>query len=199
VKLALQGGRGEPVAEASQLDDVMDRLNSAIKAYLLAIPRSALTEADDRRIAEILAFATNMEQAGDVIDASMLALAAKRLKRGLTLSPEGNQELDAIFGRVIMNLRAAAALFVNDDPRAAHMLAAEKAVFRDIETKATEDHMERLRAGQSGTAEAAGLHLEVVRDLKRINAHLISGTAYPVLERGTALLANRVINSNLKE
>lgn len=199
VKLALQGGRGEPVAEASQLDDVMDRLNGAIKAYLLAIPRSALTEADDRRIAEILAFATNMEQAGDVIDASMLALAAKRLKRGLTLSPEGNQELDAIFGRVIMNLRAAAALFVNDDPRAAHMLAAEKAVFRDIETKATEDHMERLRAGQSGTAEAAGLHLEVVRDLKRINAHLISGTAYPVLERGTALLANRVINSNLKE
>lgn len=193
VKLALQGGRGEPVAEASMLDDVMDRLNGAIKGYLLAIPRSVLTPQDDRRIAEILAFATNMGQAGDVIDTSMLGLAAKRLKRGLAFSRDGEQELDAVFERVIANLRTAAALLVTDDPRAAHMLAAEKAVFREIESKATEDHMERLRAGQSGTAEAAGLHLEVVRDLKRINAHLISGTAYPVLERDGALLSSRVI------
>lgn len=193
VKLALQNGRGEPVAEASRLDDVMDKLNGTIKSYLLSIPRSALTPEDDRRVAEILAFATNMEQAGDVIDNSMLGLAAKRLKRGLVFSRDGELELDAVFERVTSNLRTAAALLVTDDPRAAHMLAAEKAVFREIESKATDDHMERLRAGQSGTAEAAGLHLEVVRDLKRINAHLISGTAYPVLERGGSLLSSRVI------
>lgn len=198
VKLALQGGRGEPVAEASMLDDVMDRLNGAIKVYLLSIPRSSLSPEDDRRIAEILAFSTNMGQAGDVIDTSMLGLAAKRLKRGLTFSREGEQELDAVFERVISNLRTAAALLVTDDPRAAHMLAAEKAVFRDIESKATDDHMERLRAGQSGTAEAAGLHLEVVRDLKRINAHLISGTAYPVLERDGSLLSSRVVENRDK-
>ncbi len=151
VKLALQNGRGEPVAEASRLDDVMDKLNGTIKSYLLSIPRSALTPEDDRRVAEILAFATNMEQAGDVIDNSMLGLAAKRLKRGLVFSRDGELELDAVFERVTSNLRTAAALLVTDDPRAAHMLAAEKAVFREIESKATDDHMERLRAGQSGT------------------------------------------------
>ncbi|MEP9377840.1 Na/Pi cotransporter family protein [Aquabacter sp. CN5-332] len=192
VRVALEKGTPDAIAAARTLDDVMDKVNSAIKAYLLSIDRNGLTERDEQRIAEILAFATNMEQAGDVIDNSMLSVAEKRLKRGLPFSPEGEQELAAVFDRVVTNLRTAAALFVTDDPRAARLLAAEKAIFRDIETKATQDHMERLRAGQNDTAEASGLHLEVVRDLKRINAHLVSGTAYPVLERGGELLSSRV-------
>ncbi len=192
VRVALEKGTTDSIAEARKLDDVMDKLNSAIKAYLLSIDRNSLSERDEQRIAEILAFSTNMEQAGDVIDNSMLSLAAKRLRRGLPFSREGEMELRAVFERVISNLRTAAALFVTDDPRAARLLAAEKAIFRDIETKATQDHMERLRAGQNDTAEASGLHLEVVRDLKRINAHLVSGTAYPVLERGGELLSSRV-------
>jgi phosphate:Na+ symporter len=71
-------------------------------------------------------------------------------------------------------------------------LAAEKTIFRDLENKANQEHLARLRAGRTDTAEAMGMQLDVVRDLKRINAHLVSGTAYPVLERGGELLTTRV-------
>ena len=47
---------------------MLDALNTAIKAYLTALDPEALTEADHRRLTEILVFTTNLEHAGDVVD-----------------------------------------------------------------------------------------------------------------------------------
>ena len=41
--------------------------------------------------------------------------------------------------------------------------------------------MERLRDQRNETIETSGLHLDILRDLKRVNAHLIS-VAYPILD-----------------
>jgi phosphate:Na+ symporter len=43
----------------------------------------------------------------------------------------------------------------------------------------------RIRAGPVESIETSALHLDVLRDLKRINAH-ISVAAYPVMERLTS-------------
>ena len=42
-------------------------------------------------------------------------------------------------------------------------------------------HLERLREGRPETLETTSLHLDVLRDLKRIHSHICS-VAYPVLE-----------------
>lgn len=191
-RLALEKDNGSRLEEARRLDDVLDSLTAAIRSYLLTLDPDTLSDSDQRRVEEILAFVTNMEQAGDVIDTSLLTLASKRLKRGLAFSDDARTDLGEVFNRVTANLRTAAALFVTDDPRAARLLAAEKTIFRDLENKANQEHLARLRAGRTDTAEAMGMQLDVVRDLKRINAHLVSGTAYPVLERGGELLTTRV-------
>ena len=39
-------------ARCERLDDVLDRLNTAIKAYLTALDPEALTEADHRRLSQ---------------------------------------------------------------------------------------------------------------------------------------------------
>ena len=76
-----------------RLDDVLDRLNGAIKAYLTALDPDALDEADHRRLSEILAFTTNLEHAGDVVDRSLMALAAKRHQaRARLLEAEGGRD-----------------------------------------------------------------------------------------------------------
>jgi phosphate:Na+ symporter len=41
--------------------------------------------------------------------------------------------------------------------------------------------LERLREGRPETLETTSLHLDVLRDLKRIHSHICS-VAYPVLE-----------------
>ena len=120
------------ISETKRLDDVLDKLNTAIKAYLTSLDPEAMSDADHRRVTEILAFATNMEQAGDIVDKNLLGMATKKLKRGLAFSREGKAELLTMIDRLTANLRAAAALFMTEDERAARLLASEKETFRNI-------------------------------------------------------------------
>lgn len=189
---ALISGDRRRLAETQGMDDILDRLNSEIKTYLTALDPAELTDADQARVDEILTFATNMEQAGDVVHHNLLLHAAKRLKRGLSFSPEGRRELEMLLNRLGDNVRLAASLFLTADARAARLLAGEKEAFRASESLATRTHFDHLRSGLVHLAEASTLHLDLIRDLKLINAHIVAAAAYPVLERSGALLSSRL-------
>ncbi len=180
------------IAETRRLDDVIDKLNRAIKAYITSLDAGALSDADHRRVREILAFATNMEQAADIVAKDLLGIVSKRLKRGLSFSESGQADLMQLLDRLLANVRAAASLFMTGDERAARLLASEKETFRSLEAAATEAHFERLRSGRIDTAETTALHLDALRYLKDVNAHLVAGAAYPLLESKGELLASRL-------
>jgi phosphate:Na+ symporter len=178
--------------ELKRLDDVLDTLNTAIKSYMTSLPSEAMTDADHRRVVEILSFATNLEHAGDVVDKGLLGVVAKQVKRGLVFSPAEAEPLRRIVDRLMTNLRAAAALLVTGDDRAARLLVEEKEVFRSLEAEATAAHFEHLREGRVTNVETSALHLDALRDLKRVNAHLVAAAAYPVLEGKGELLPSRL-------
>jgi len=188
---ALDRGDRKRLAETKRLDTVLDRLNSAIKQYLTALDPDTLGAEDDRRLSEILGFATNLEHAGDIVCKGLMGLASKRLRRGLAFSVEGQSEIRAMLERLDGNLRTAGAVFMTDDSRAARRLVAEEEVFRDLEARATEAHFARIRAGRVESRETSALHLDVLRDLKRINGHL-TAAADPVLDRTGELLPSRL-------
>jgi phosphate:Na+ symporter len=179
------------IADVRRLDDVLDRLNSAIKAYLTAMDPDTLSEADHRRLTEILVFTTNLEAAGDVIDRDLMGLAVKRLKRGLVLSGPEHAEVVRLLQHLISTVRAAAAVFMQQDGRAARLLVAEKEAFRGLESDATAAYFASMRHSDSGGA-ASALHLDLLRDLKRVNSHLVAAAAYPVLEEEGVLLPTRL-------
>src|SRR6195256_6161363 len=87
---ALDRGDRKQLAATKGLDSVLDRLNGAIKAYLTGLDPDSLDEQDNRRLGDILAFITNLEHAGDIVEKGLIAIAAKRLKRGLAFSVEGH-------------------------------------------------------------------------------------------------------------
>jgi phosphate:Na+ symporter len=186
----LTHGDRRRLLEARRLDDVLDRLNGAIRSYLAGLDAEAMSEADHRRAAEILNFATNMEHAGDVVDRNLLVIAARSIKRGRPLSAEQQASLAAALARVEANLRVAASLFVNPDERLARQLVAEKLVFRNLENAATSAHFAAMRAGTA--SEASALHLDLLRDIRRVNGHLVAAAAYPVLESRGELLPSRL-------
>jgi phosphate:Na+ symporter len=175
-----------------RLDDVLDGLNTAIKAYLISLAPAALKPADAERLAQVLAFATNMEHAGDLVDRNLLSVARRRLDRGVAFSPEGEADLMRLVDRVSANLRLAASLFVSGDEEAARELAAEKEAFRTVETDAVGAHYQRLQSGNVSTVETSSLHLDALRDLKQVNSHLIEAAAYPVLRARGGLLPTRL-------
>ncbi|MFM0030767.1 Na/Pi cotransporter family protein [Paraburkholderia madseniana] len=191
-RAALVEGDRKLIVETRRRDDILDNLNTAIKTYLTSLDPEQLAENDHRRLHEILTFVINIEQAGDVVDLNLLPHATKRVKRGLAFSKEGETELLAMMDRLMTNLRTAASLFMTEDPRTARMLADEKVAFREAESTATASHFERLRSGRIDTAQTSALHLDLLRDLKLINSHIVAAAAYPVLERTGALLPSRI-------
>jgi phosphate:Na+ symporter len=70
---------------------------------------------------------------------------------------------------------------MSGDVGQARELIAEKAQLRNAELSAAEQHLERLREGRPESLETTSLHLDVLRDLKRIHSHICS-IAYPVLD-----------------
>jgi phosphate:Na+ symporter len=176
------------IGEVRRLDDVLDRLNTAIKTYLTALDPDALSEADHRRLSQVLVFATNLEAAADVVDRDVMGHAAKRLKRGKPLDEGERAEARRLLDRLAATVRAAAAVFMTEDSRAARQLMAEKEAFRDLESAATRAHFAGLRGGK----ETPGVDLDLLRELKRVNGHLVAAAAYPVLEGQGELLSSRL-------
>ena len=188
---ALHGDDRHRMAETRSLDDVVDRLHEALQRYIAAVAREPLSEEESRRLSEVQAFAVNLEHIGDIIDKNVAELVAKRMRLKLSLSPEGMAEIDAMYAQLLEHLRLAVAVFMTNDVSAARRLVAEKEHFRDLERSSTEKHFARVRDGRVASIETSGLHLDLVRDLKRIEAHL-AATAYPLLERSGALKATRL-------
>jgi phosphate:Na+ symporter len=188
---SLNRGDRKRVTETARLDNILDRLDTAIKEYLTSIDTDALDDTDHRRLSEILAFSTNLEHAGDIVEKSLMPLAAKRIKRGVSFSEISRQEIREMMDRLIGNARAAAAVFMTEDPRAARQLLGEKEVFRELELRTTEEYFGRARTSRAETIEMSKLLLDIVRDLKRVNAHL-AAAAYPILEGRGELLPSRL-------
>jgi phosphate:Na+ symporter len=188
---ALNRGDRKRVTETARMGKVLDRLDTAVKEYLTSLDSDALDEIDHRRLSEIFAFTTNLEHAGDIIEKSLMALAARRIKRGVSFAEASREEIREMVDRLISNARAAAAVFMTEDARAARRLLGEKEVFREIELRAANVHFGRTRSGQTESIEMSKLLLDIVRDLKRVNAHL-AAAAYPILEGRGELLPSRL-------
>ena len=169
------------VGEVSRLDNVVDRLDEAIKLYITKLTRNSLDEREGRRAMEIVSFTINLEYIGDIIDKNLCERAAKKIKRRYQFSSEGAAELSAFHKRVCESLQAAFGIFMTGDVEGARRLIREKAELRAAELQAADRHFERLREGRPESLETTSLHLDILSDLKRIHSHVCS-VAYPVLE-----------------
>jgi phosphate:Na+ symporter len=184
------------VDEVSRMDNTVDGLDEAIKLYLTKLTRGSLDEREGHRAMEIISFAINLEHIGDIIDKNLSELATKKIKRRFQFSPEGAEELSAFHKRTMDSLRIAFGVFMSGDVGEARKLLAEKASLRNAELAATERHLDRLREGRPETIETTSLHLDVLRDLRRIHSHICS-VAYPVLDAAGELPALQAAERDL--
>jgi phosphate:Na+ symporter len=178
------------VGDVERMDNAVDRLHEAIKLYVTEVTRVNLDEAEGRRATDIITFTTNLEHIGDIIDKNLMELAAKKIKHKRQFSEDGAAELTALHRRVLDNLKLALGVFISGDVKIARQLLDEKVAIRDAERAAAESHLARLREGRIESIDTSSLHLDVLRDLKRIHSH-ICAVAYPILDAAGELAPSR--------
>ncbi len=172
-------------------EDLIDDLNNEIKFYLTKLMSEELEQADSKRAIDIISFTTNLEHVGDIIERNLMELAGKKQRAGVAFSKAGQEEIDAMQERVLNTLELAMNTFLSGDIESARELIARKTELRNLERSGTERHLERLSDGHQQSLLTSGIHLDVIRDFKRINSHLTS-VAYPVLERAGELRPSRL-------
>jgi phosphate:Na+ symporter len=177
--------------DVEQKDNVVDKLDDAIKIYVTKLTRDSLDEAEGRRAMEIISFTINLEHIGDIIDKNLRELAIKKIKGRLQFSAEGAAELAQFHKRTLESLQHAFGVFMTGNVEDARKLLRGKIDLRKAELDAAERHFERLREGRPESLETTSLHLDILSDLKRIHSHICS-VAYPVLEAAGELSRERL-------
>jgi phosphate:Na+ symporter len=177
--------------QISQLDSKVDQLQESIKLYLTRLTRTPLDADLSRQALDLILFTTNLEHVGDILDKTLLELAAKKQRLGLTFSAEGWAEIKAMHREAVDQMRLAITVFMTRDKDMARRLVEAKDRIRVFERSAAESHLQRLRAGTLASIETSSLHLDIIRDLKRIVAHL-TAVAYPILEAGGEISTSRL-------
>ena len=177
--------------EIRRLDDVVDSLYKQVKFYLTQVSRTPMGERESRKWTDIISFTINLEQVGDIIEKSANDVVSKNIERNRNFSDAGRQELCDLHARLVANLRLAMNVFINNDVNDAEKLLAEKVKFRELELVNYDKHLVRLADHTVQSIETSSLHLDLMRDLKRINSHFCS-VAYPILEAAGALSESRL-------
>lgn len=163
------------------IDGIVDRLYRLLKSYLVRITQETMNDVEGKRHFQILTFATNIEHVGDIIDRNLIPLAEKRVRAKVDFSADGKKELDNLFQLVIDSVRLAQTVFISGDARLARQLVEDKAMIKLAERNASVNHLGRLQRGVPETMATSDLHMDIIRDLRRINS-LMTAIAYPILD-----------------
>ncbi|NSZ48775.1 Na/Pi cotransporter family protein [Agrobacterium vitis] len=179
------------IKEIPALEKRVDSLQQEVKIYLSKLGREGLSEENGRRSLVIVDYAINLEHIGDIIEKGLLPQVAKKATLGLKFSEDGYEELKRLIHLTIDNLRIAQTIFVTRDFNLAKQLMEVKVKVRRMEKQSAERHLERLRDGRADSLQTSSLHLDMLRDLKRINAHIVS-VAHPIMDESGLLIESRL-------
>nr|CAD6410271.1 Na/Pi cotransporter family protein [Rhizobium sp. Q54] len=180
-----------PLAEIEALEKRVDSLQQEVKIYLSKLGREGLEGENLRRSLAVMDYAINLEHTGDIIEKGLGEQVRKKISSSLKFSEDGYQELKNLFDLTIENLRIAQTIFVTGDFDLALRLMEMKVDVRKAEKLSAERHLERLRDGRVESLQTSSLHLDILRDLKRINAHIVS-VAHPILDDSGLLRESRL-------
>ncbi|EUK19170.1 Na/Pi cotransporter family protein [Commensalibacter papalotli (ex Servin-Garciduenas et al. 2014)] len=183
--------------EARRVDSILDKLTNSIQSYVTALDPESLNRHELTQTERILTFCTQIANAGDVLDRNVLPTVQKMAKQRIVLPDDMMDPLKDMLKRMHKNLRMAATLLMNEDEDLAMNLAEEKDVFREIENKANSIYYNGLRdetENKKLQIQLGSFMLELARDLKRTNTHIVASAAYPVLDQSGLLLPSRLQN-----
>ena len=169
------------IANVKSKDNLVDLLDRHIRLYLARLSSSKLTDAQTRRSMTVLEMSRDLESIGDIIDRNVMPLAAKRVNKGITFSPEGLTEIVSFHKKVLENFDAAVSAFTSNDRDLADSVLRNKEELSTLERELVQAHLDRLRRGFRESIETSHIHLDLIGNLARINS-LTTHIIYPIIE-----------------
>ena len=186
---ALRSGDRTIAAAIGQRDRLIDRNGLAVRHYLAELGGDEevfVADDEQQRAQEILSFVLNIEHVGDIVSNNLVEFASRRhTEAGRSFSAEEMQDVERLHRETLASLQLALTVFLRDDVSVARQVIQRKEFVRSLERSAIDLHFNRMRTVKGNVAElaeASGVFLRTLRDLRRVHSH-IAALCYPLLER----------------
>ena len=170
------------LTELRHEDDKVDTLNRAIKLYLAKITQDVLTPDQAVLEQELLTLSSDLEHVGDIISKNILAIAEKKIKKGMRFSEGGFAEIKKFFEMVIENLKLTLSAFAREDIELAKKVLQNRELIKKEEFESRQNHFIRLAKKETQAIDTTSLHLDLLSHLCSIDMN-ISNVARLIIER----------------
>ena len=188
----LNGSGVECLNELSGLDERINNYQAAVQTYLFDLSQQTLTAEESRRALEITLYVSNLEHAGDIIDLNLSERIRARDREGIDFAPQEKASLDNLCVIIHDNIRTATGVLASRDLDGAQRLVAQQDHFRALENEVLNRHFRNGSGSARKTSlRRSALFVDMVRDLHRINSHIVAA-GYPIVEAAGLLRQSRL-------
>ena len=170
------------VERINEVEDMLDRMEDRLSAYLLMVSAQELSEKDSRAVSELLHVVSEYERVGDY-SVNVMEAAETMYQRGSKFSKAAQAEMDTIGQAVYEILDISVSAFESEDVQVATNIEPLEEVIDLMEETLKDRHIERLRQGKC-TPDAAFPFVEALSCLERIADHCANVGTYIISHEG---------------
>ena len=163
----LHGTRAD-LEELRSMDDEVDGLHAHIIHYLGEISRARMDERQTARLVELLRATNAIEAIGDVIETNLVALGARRIESGVSVSEQTAAVVQGFHNEVLQAFTLAMKAVVESDSGAAQKVVKLKPTINSLADAAGEHEAQRLIAKEPGRMAAYALEVDILENYKRV-------------------------------
>ncbi|OGQ06381.1 MAG: hypothetical protein A2W61_07395 [Deltaproteobacteria bacterium RIFCSPLOWO2_01_44_7] len=160
-------------ADIEMRDDKIDLLDREVRFYLAKISQEGLSETQAAQEMALLSITADLEGIGDIISKELAGLARKKVTKGRLFSQQGWKDIQKIHQAGMDDFSLAISVFASPNEELARKMIRQGEHFDHLEQQLRQSHIQRLHAGSPEAFETSSIHLDVLGNLRRINAHLV--------------------------
>ena len=173
------------------VDQKLTVFQTDIQAYLVDLNQNRLSVDEERRALEITLYVSNLKNAADVIHLNLAERIKTQAKEGIVFSAAELKTFDELCSIIHNNIKLASAVIAAGDVEGARRLISQKDTFREMQAQVFNQHYRSDKPVRRQDFRNSALFVGMVRDLHRINSHIVSA-GYPIVEAAGLLRGTRL-------
>jgi phosphate:Na+ symporter len=188
---ALHSGAIGRLAELKPMDERLNSWQTQLQAYLAELAQEQLSPEESRRALELTLYISNLEHAGDVIQLNLADRIEAKARESIAFREDEIASLDNLCRIIHDNLKLATAVLSSGDVEGAKRLISQKDAFRELQNEVLDRHFSLGSRGKGKALRRSALYVDMIRDLNRINALVVSA-GYPIVDAAGLLRGSRL-------
>lgn len=189
--LAFKQRSSETLKLLKPIDQKLNVFQNDIHAYLVELNQQSLSGEEARRALEVTLYVSNLKNAADVIHLNLAERIKKQNRESIEFSVEELTTFNDLCDIIHNNIKLASAVLAAGDVEGARKLISQKDTFREMQAEVFNKHYRTDRPVKRHDFRNSALFVGIVRDLHRINSHIVTA-GYPIVEAAGLLRGTRL-------